>query len=217
MKSKRKSESGSVRLGIFLVVVTIGMLWAGGQSLYTALCNRHPTTMSYDDYVKTKPSATWLVLTNCEIDLTDSCVKSYYGSKMPTEIYVPVRSVNAGRTNEVVHVVLATKDKEQLATLSEMQNLDSKGALSWILKNRQRVFCQRSVSGLVEFGVNLKDRDRQRLSVLLRNAAKDFIILQEGAQPSIVEGLGFTIAGIMIPGLMIIYIRRSREPSTVDI
>ena len=173
--------------------------------------------MSYDDYVKTKPSATWLVLTNCEIDLTDSCVKSYYGSKMPTEIYVPVRSVNAGRTNEVVHVVLATKDKEQLATLSEMQNLDSKGALSWILKNRQRVFCQRSVSGLVEFGVNLKDRDRQRLSVLLRNAAKDFIILQEGAQPSIVEGLGFTIAGLMILGLMIIYIRRSREPSTVDI
>jgi len=155
-------------------------------------------------------------LTNCEIDLTDSCVKTYYGSKTPTEIYVPVRNVNAGRSNEVVHVVLATKDKEQLATLGEMQNLDSKGALSWIFKNRQRVFCQRNVSGLVEFGVNLKDRDRQRLSVLLKNAANDFIILQEGAQPNIAEGLGFTIGGLMILGLMVIYVRRSREPSTAE-
>jgi hypothetical protein len=157
------------------------------------------------------------VLTNCEIDLTDSCVKSYYGSKMPTEIYVPVRGVNAGRSNEVVHVVLATKDKDQLATLSEMQNLGTKEALPWILNNRKRVFCQRNVSGLVEFGVNLKDRDRQRLSVLLRNAAKDFIILQEGAQPNIAEGLGFTVAGLMILGLMVIYVRRSREPSTAEI
>jgi hypothetical protein len=128
-----------------------------------------------------------------------------------------VRGVNAGRSNEVVHVVLATKDKEQLSTLSEMQNLDTKGALSWILKNRTRVFCQRNVSGLVEFGVNLKDRDRQRLSVLLKNAAKDFIILQEGAQPNIAEGLGFTIFGLMILGLMILYVKRSREPSTAEI
>jgi len=217
MKRNEKTESGSTRLGLFLLAITVGMLWAGGQNLYTALSNRHPTTMSYDDYVKTKPSATWLVLTNCEIDLTDSCVKSYYGSKMPTEIYVPVRGVNAGRSNEVVHVVLATKDKDQLATLSEMQNLGTKGALPWILNNRKRVFCQRNVSGLVEFGVNLKDRDRQRLSVLLRNAAKDFIILQEGAQPNIAEGLGFIVAGLMILGLMVIYVRRSREPSTAEI
>src|SRR5215467_2440448 len=96
-----KAESGSVRLGLFLLVITAGMLWAGVQNLYTAFGNRHPTTMSYEDYVKTKPSATWLVLTNCEIDLTDSCVKTYYSSKTPTEIYVPVRGVNAGRSNEV--------------------------------------------------------------------------------------------------------------------
>jgi len=217
MKSKQTTESGSIRLGLFLIAITVGMLWACGQNLYTALRNRHPTTMSYEDYVKTKPSATWLVLTNCEIDLTDSCVKTYYGAKTPTEIYVPVRGVNAAKSNEVVHVVLATKDKERLATLSEMQNLDTKGALTWILKNRTRVFCQRNVSGLVEFGVNLKDRDRQRLSALLRNAANDFIILQEGAQPSITEGLGFTIAGLMILGLMVIYVRRSREPSTAKI
>jgi hypothetical protein len=217
MKRNEKTESGSIRLGLFLLAITVGMLWAGGQNLYTALSNRHPTTMSYEDYVTTKPSATWLVLTNCEIDLTDSCVKTYQGSRRPTEIFVPVRGVNAGKSNEVVHVVLATKDKDQLATLSEMQNLDRKEALAWILKNRQRVFCQRNVSGLVEFGVNLKDRDRQRISALLRNAANDFIILQEGAQPSIAEGLGFTIAGLMILGLMVIYVKRTREPSTADI
>lgn len=217
MKQHQETESGSIRLGIFLLAVTAGMLWAGGQNLYTALRNRRPTTMSYEDYIKTKPSATWLVLTNCEIDLTDSCVKSYYGSKVPTEIYVPVRSVNAGRSNQVVHVVLATKDKEQLATLSEMQHLESKGALTWIIKNRKRVFCQRNVSGLVEFGVDLKDRDRDRLSALLKNADKDFIILQEGAEPSMAQGLGLTIGGVMALGLMVIYVLRSREPSAAEI
>jgi hypothetical protein len=59
--------------------------------------------------------------------------------------------------------------------------------------------------------------NRQRHSVLLRNTAKHFIILQEVAQPSIAEGLGFTIAGLMIPGLMVLYVRRSREPSTAEI
>jgi hypothetical protein len=217
MKMKHSPESGSVRLAIFLVVVTIGMLWGGGQSLYTAIMNRRPTTMSYDDYVKTKPKATWLVLTNCCLRLHEACFKSYYGGKNATELYVPVRSQRPEGKKEKVQIVLATKDPNALATFSEMQNLKTDEAAVWAIKNYQRLVLRRNVGGLVRFGVNLKDSERQKLANLLQNASDDFIILQEGAQPSLAEGLGLSTGGLMLAGCMVLYVRRNREPTAAEI
>lgn len=221
MKLKCSKESGSIRLALILIGITAAMLWAGGQSLYTAAMNRHPTTMSYEEYVKTRPKATWLVLTNCSLHLTESCFKSYYGGKNATELYVPVRSLSAeGKKDqkEQIHVVLATKDPNALETFSEMQNLKTEdAAVLWALKNRNRIFMHRNVGGLVQFGINLKDTERRKLANLLQNAADDFIILEEGAQPSFAEGLGLGVGGLMLAGAMILYVRRNREATTADI
>ena len=218
MKIKRAFESGSIRFGIFLVIATIGLLWKGGQSLYTAAMNRHPTTMSYEKYVETKPRAMWLVLTNCTTRLTESCFKSYYGSKNATELFIPVRGQESGKEKGKIHVLLATKNADQLAAFSEMQNLNSKEeALKWMIKNSKRVFSDRSVGGLVRFGVDLKDRDRSKLAGLIKDAADDFIILEEGAQPSFGEGIGFSVAGVMVLGGIVVYLRRNRETTTADV
>jgi hypothetical protein len=218
MKLQCSTESGSIRLALILIGITIAMLWSGGQSLYTAAMNRRPTTMSYDDYVKTKPKATWLVMTNCSLHLTESCFKSYYGGKNATELYVPVRRLGPDAKKEQVHVVLATKDPNALATFSEMQNLKTEEAARlWAVKNRSRIFIRRNVGGLVRFGVNLKDSERRKLASLLQNAADDFIILEEGAQPSFVEGLGLSTGGLVLAGCMVLYVRRNREPATTDV
>lgn len=214
---KCSQEAGSIRLGLILIGITVAMLWSGGQSLYTAAMNRRPTTMSYDDYVKTKPKATWLMLTNCSVRLTEACFKSYYGGKNATELYVPVRSMRPEGRKEKVQIVLATKDPNALATFSEMQNLKTEDAATlWALKNRNRIVMQRNVGGLVQFGINLKDSERQKLANLLQNASDDFIILEEGAQPSLTEGLGLSTGGLMLAGCMVLYVRRNREPAATE-
>jgi len=201
-------------LGFFILALTAGALWEGGQSLYTALVNRSPATLSYDAYVQNKPKAVWLSLTNCMLDLTGSCYKSYYGGK-PTELFIPVRA-QSRKAGDKIHVLFATSDSAFLDTFSEMQNLNSKtAAIEWILKNNKRVFCRRDISGLVRFGIKMDDRERTKLGNLVKDAADDFVILEDGTKPSLASGLGFSVAGVMLMGGFVVYIRRNRE-TTAD-
>ena len=167
MKIAKSWRAGFGRAVWFFIAIVIGLFWMGGQGIYTALMNRNPTMMSYDDYLRAKPKATWLMLTNCVLDLSNAAYKSYAGSKQPTELYVPVRSL-VTRTNRQVAVLLATRDPALMATFSEMQNLNSETKpTDWVLKNKDRVFPHRDVQGLVRFGIDLDDKDRRRLAKLL--------------------------------------------------
>src|SRR5262245_14326374 len=105
-----RSQAGFARLKHLPIFMVIGCLWAGGQGLYTAFTNRNPTVLSYEEYVRTKPSASWLVITNCQLDLPRACYLSYIGDKNPNqyEYYIPVRS----RTmpSDKIYILLKTSD-----------------------------------------------------------------------------------------------------------
>jgi hypothetical protein len=208
--------SGAGRLGCFLVVIILCLLWTGGQRLYIAVTNRTPMIMSYDDYVQIKPSAHWLRLTNCMLNLGEASYKTIAGSKRPTEIYIPVQSSasDAGK----VYVLVATKNQDLITTFMEMQNLQSKAeALAWALKNRDRIHSQRGVTGLVRFGIDMKDKERRKLAKLHENIADDFIIVDEGERPNLTEGLGFLGGGIVLLVGVVLFQRRSGEVTTADI
>src|SRR6185436_8606141 len=133
------SQFGFVRLKYLPFFFMIGLLWAGGQSLYTAFTNRTPTVLSYQDYARTRPSADWLVITNCQLDLAHACYLSYVGDKNPYEYYVPVES--RGSTTGKVHILLKTADPRLKSTIAEMNKLKTDNdARVWLQKNRQRAF-----------------------------------------------------------------------------
>jgi hypothetical protein len=215
MTTRSLRESGSVRIALLLLGLIAGALWEGGQNVYTALKDRQPTVLGYDAYVQAKPNAAWLTLTNCVLDLTESCYKSYNGGK-PTELFIPVNGVER-RKDQQIHVLLATSDPAQLQAFAEMQALDSKTADSWLAKNSKRVFGPKNVSGLVRFGIKLDDRERSRLGKLLDNAANDFIIIEDGTSPSLASGLCYSVTGLMLLGLFVAYIRRNREPAAAQV
>src|SRR2546427_324754 len=85
------------------------------------------------------------------------------------------------------------------------------------IKNAKRVFSERNVGGLVRLGVDLKESERSKLAGLLKDAADDFIILEEGTQPSFGEGIGFSAAGVMVLGGIVVYMRRNRETTTAEV
>ena len=77
------------------------------------------------------------------------------------------------------------------------------------------LFGVRSVRGLVQFGIELDDDDREELATLAANLSREFIILEDGAEPSLAIGLGFTAAGVLVVFLMLRLVRRkpAEEPS----
>jgi len=216
MKIAKPRKAGFGRAGCFFVVIVVAFFWMGGQGLYTALLNRKPTVMSYDEYLRARPKATWLMLTNCRLALSDAAFKSYAGSKQPTELYMPVKSQES-RTNREVFVLLATRDPDLMATFAEMQNLKSETEeREWVLKNKERVFPRRDVQGLVRFGIDLNDKDRRRLANLQSHLASDFIILDDGKRPELGKSLGFLVAGMVLLIAIVAWARKQREPDAAE-
>jgi hypothetical protein len=176
--------------------------------------------MGYDQYVQSRPKATWLVLTNCTTFLTQAAFKRYEYSQVPTELYLPVRSQDEDNEGQKVHVLLATKDPALLATFREMQELKNaprEKVVAWAKENKGRLVSRRNVSGLVRFGIDLKESERTKLASLMKNASDDFIILEEGSKPSMGEGLAMSLGGLMLLGGMTLYACRSRESTAAEI
>ncbi len=220
MKIRSSHESGSFRLGCILVIIVGGLFWAGGQGLYTYFTNRKPTAISYQDYLKTKPKAVWLMLTNCVLAISRASYMTVAGAPAttsPTEIFIPVRS--SFDDDGKVSVLLASRNPEYLATFAEMQNLESKSdaeAAAWGTKNYQRIFPRRDVVGLVRFGMDRNDKD-SKLANLYKNAEQGMIIIDENKEPSLVTSLALVMAGFALVVAGVLIRRRNQESSVSDV
>jgi hypothetical protein len=193
----------------------IGLLWGGGQGLYIALRNRQPTTMSYEDYVKTKPKAEWLVLTNCVLNIPGASYRRSKTSDTPTLLFVPVTAAKHD-DNKKIQVILSTKDEVMMETMKEMQQQKSTAAaLTWIAKNSDRCFPKKDISGIVQFGIDQKDSERKKLASLQGDLADDFIIIKDGEEPKAL------VSGLMLGGGILLLIGLlsnvfSKNEDTVD-
>ena len=216
MKIQTSAESGSIRLLLFFVIIMIGCFWKGGQDLYVALSNRQPAAMSYDTFVKTKPQAAWLRLTNCTLDLSRVAFHSVKGVNRPYELFIPLTS--PGLTNDEIHVVLATKNPELIATTIEMQSLKTDAeTAAWAIKNHERLFPERTVQGLARFGVDMKDSERRKLMALDQDIVKDFTMIDDGSKPNLNSGLSFCGVGLLFLLGGAWYLRSRREESAADV
>jgi len=202
------SQSGFVKLKNLPFIMMIGCFWAGGQGLYTAFTNRNPTVLSYEEYVRTKPSATWLVITNCQLDLARACYLSYLGDKNPNqyEYYVPVRSRSF--PTDKIYILLKTADPGLKATIAEMNS--AKSPQGWALKNLKRVFPRQDVRGLVSCGIDLRSHDHDELAKV-EKVDKDFIVIDSDAQPSFAAGIAYTVGGFAVLAALVLYSNRKTE------
>ena len=210
--SRVLSQSGFIRLKYLPLFLVIGAFWAGGQNLHTAITNRTPTVISYDTFARTKPSADWLVITNCQLNLTHACYLSYAGNADPYEYYVPVESGSSATGK--IHILLKTADPGLKATIAEMNQLHSNTSTrAWMQKNYQRAFPRQDIRGLVRYGIDLKSSERDQLANADKNIAEDFIILDSDAQPSFAAGIAYTLSGFALLVALILYSNRKSDPA----
>jgi hypothetical protein len=190
-------------LGKLLVwFVPIAMMWAGGQGVYEAVTNRAPQSISCEAANNTPPSAAWLNLTGCRISVIEAAYETRSSGEPSGDIYLPLTSAGDGKSRPV-HFVLATRDDAVVSVVKELSALDAKnqGAFfEYLGKNAKRMIYDKDVRGMVQSGINKNDKIQARLRDLNKNLAADFVVIEEGKEPSLTwsalllaGGIGFLL------------------------
>jgi hypothetical protein len=207
-----------MRLGCLLPLVSIVLVFGGGQSVYTAVKNRKPTEIAITDLIARKPSAEWLNIGGGVLDTTNASYTSAFGAGEAKSIYVPLVVPGTVSTEGEIHVLVLTKDPDLLRVTNEARKLDDSkapeaAAAEFLLKNLDQLQVARSVQGLVKFGIEADDKKTRKIRKLYGNLAKDVVILEEGKSPSAAQGIGFLVAGLLLGGfLMRSFARKSAPP-----
>jgi len=99
-------------------------------------------------------------------------------------------------------VLVATKDADLLAVANELTEIESDAALIELAaRHRDAFFATRNVSGLVRYGVDLDESERDELESLDAGLAESFVILDEGRAP----GYGWPM-GTLASGLVLLFV-----------
>jgi hypothetical protein len=172
-----------MRSKFFLIMVTIALLWGGGQGTLTLLTNLSPKRYSVDTYIQKRPPEKWLQLADGELNMLEVSYMSILGVGPLTEIYIPLRPVGY-KDGDRDQILVATKDPELLDLAWELRDAKSSEEIARvILQSGKSLSIHRDVKGLIREGIDLKDSDVRKLRKVNPNLADDFIILAEGARP----------------------------------
>ncbi len=108
--SQKRAVRAVVALGIAAVV------WWGLTKVLVAARESVPLEITCGDYLKAKPAATWLRLTQCEPDLTDGHVIVEKTSSKATNVYVVLRPAG----NKEASILLQRDDPAMLELASKV-------------------------------------------------------------------------------------------------
>lgn len=180
-------------------LVTLALLWGGGQGIYEAVRNRAPQSMTCDAAQTIAPSADWVHLTGCSVNVMEAAYKTRLG--VPTgDIFIPL--VPKGRhTPGPVRFVLATKDPDIIAVTGEMAALDGKdkgATFAFLAKNVKRLIRDKDVTGMVQSGIDKDDKLHKRLRELNKDLVADFVVVDEGRSPTPLMSFLLLLGGLVL-------------------
>ncbi len=194
-----------MRLGCLGIAIAALLIWAGGQGTYEAMTNRRPTEMTCGDVAQAAPHTSWLRLTGCVADVTDSVYRERGGEVK--ELFIPLRPAGP-KDAKPVHVLLSTKDPQLLALAQEMVAVDKANkpseTLLFVVKNRDRLRVQRPIEGMVRSGIDKDDKVQSQIQGLRqKDLAADFVVLDDGREPRLGVSLAMLLGGVAILGSMV--------------
>lgn len=175
---------GSSGCGCFALLVFIACLWGGGQGVYTWITNRQPLVISCQDYLEQRPSAKWLELTDCHVDIENTLRPTNFAGLVP-ETYVPIR--------------IPGEDAGQRTRILLAFPLD--GPVDPEVKP----------NGLIRFGIDRSNRDIRRIIKTDPSIRENVIILDAGKKPGLaLSFLAFGLGLAIVVG--VIFLIAMKEP-----
>lgn len=188
----------AMRFLIFVVAVAGFGLWWGGQNLYTGLREREPLEITCASYLEHRPDNRYLKLTECEPDLDNMAVEQGKGRDIKA-VYIPMRA--KGTTVGKTEIVLKRTDDTITVLAGQLDGpRDSPSHPSEALAKKVIGELEGANEGLVQFGLDLSDKDMTQLKGLNLGLADDFIIMEHGKAPRLALGALAFAAGLAAAG-----------------
>jgi hypothetical protein len=184
--------------GLIFVIAVAGLgLWWGGQNLYTGLREREPLEITCAAYLKDRPDNRFLKLTECEPDLDNMAIEEGKNKEIKA-VYIPMRA--KGTTVGKTQIVLKRTDDDMTVLVDR---LDGPNGPDEKLAQKVLTELEGPNQGLVQFGLDLSDKDMTQLKNLNLGLADDFIIMEHGKAPRLLLGALAFAAGLLALGWLI--------------
>lgn len=191
MKRSSTFVSGFVTFGLIRLLLPLVLLWLGGQGVYTAVRNRQPYSATYSEYVQTKSDKEWVELKETRLSVVEAITSEKHGTI--DEVYIPLRAPGAA-AKEPVHALLLTRDPDVIGLVKMIRGLrDEKAVIEFAAKNQKDVFPTRTVTGLVQIGMDSDDRKRGKIQKLDINLSDGYVVIEEGKKPQPLLAIGFLL------------------------
>lgn len=180
-------------------LIGIALLIGGSQALYIAVTNRSPLKMSCADYLTKMPEGKWLQLSNCQVFRGETISKSFLGKGPISEVYIPVRPVDAESSGKI-KLLLYSRDKDDLAIAQQMRDAgdDVKKLTEFMIKSAGKLVETREIEGTLKFGIDMSDKDRQKLTNAEIRLDPGFVVLQAGERPNLAKSCLLVGGGILL-------------------
>ena len=197
------------KLRIVLIIGGIVSLVYGTFNVFTSLTNTSVTKLKYSEYCDKRPNAKWLELEDAWVDFRDAVEiqtvkdlkkKDKAGNVLKSEYYAPIWKEHDGEETCVAFLKCNDSGSIELARQGSGVRVVSDEQLEkWYAANDKRMFLNRTVKGLVIYGLNADAEDRR----LLNKAAggkldSNFVIIDENAQPQGGVGLLLLLVGMVM-------------------
>ena len=171
----------------FLVLlVGFPLLTIGSEGLYHALRNRQPSVMTCEQFVRERPKAAWLKLTNCEVDYIGAGFRESKGRI--SELLFPIRPAGQPRNVPAV-VIVATRDAGALSiaqgTIGDGQQPDQEAFLVMMLSIVTSLKASSEVDGYARVGIVEALNARRVVSGLAGPVDPSPVVIDLRGRPSI--------------------------------
>lgn len=193
-------------LGVFLLLMGIIVLPMAAIELKDGLAAKKPTPLTWKQFGNEKPKSGWFKITGAQLDVVNVVwVESIVTGKMGN-IYVPARAANdEGVEDTPIEMLVKINDPKIAATVQELKKLDKgtdEAAMKYVLSHAEQLIIERPLEGTLADGFDEVDSgDKSAIQGAGATLANDFVILQEGAKPSIGGRIFMLLAGLSLSAL----------------
>ena len=205
-----------MRLGCIALILGGGLTFLGGQKLYETLSSGKLQTVTYADFVKTKPGVGWYAISDGHWRLADAGVITG-GMVLDEDLYLPVRKPGDPAGSEKIEVLLHRKNQGEAAQLAKLFALPAEKQAAEVAKDPS-LEADHSVQGMVEIGMDSQGKQRDAVRGSFGDElSPDYVVITDGAEPSgYLWPLLALIAGIGILAMSLRGLARSGAEVTDD-
>jgi hypothetical protein len=195
-----------------LLLVGVPLLAIGTEGLYHAVRNREQRVMTCEQFVRERPKAAWLKLTNCDVDYIGAGYLESGGRI--SELLFPVRPAGQPRSVPAVAVV-ATKDGGALgiahSTIGNGQQPNHEAFLVMMLSIITSLKASREVEGYARVGIVEALNARRVVSGLGGPLDPASVVIDLRGRPSmVVPGIEIAAGALAVLMFVFLQIRRRR-------